>query len=104
MLTILAGLERVKPSGTEAPDFDRGPTNQTVEAETCGRKDPGNGGGHGRDVRAVGAQMKARPAAVGNETGTVVADPARSLDGVWEGEIAPLLRDDPKRKVKQQDG
>ena len=24
MLTILAGLERVKPSGTEVPDFDQG--------------------------------------------------------------------------------
>ena len=79
MLTILAGLERVKPSGTSVPDFDRGPTSQTVEAETCGRKDPGDGGGHGRDVRAVGAQMEARLVAVRNETGAMVADPARSL-------------------------
>ena len=79
MLTILAGLERVKPSGAEVPDFDRGPTSQTVQAETCGRKDLGNGGGHGRDVRAFGAHMEARPGAVRDETVAVVADTARSL-------------------------
>jgi hypothetical protein len=53
-LTILAGLDWVKPSGTEVPDFDQGPTSQAVEAETYGRKDPGNGGRGGRDVRAFG--------------------------------------------------
>ena len=34
MLTILAGLERVKPSGTEVPEFDQGPTSRIIEAKT----------------------------------------------------------------------
>jgi len=37
-LTIFASLERVQPSGTEAPDFDRGPSGRIVEAETHGLK------------------------------------------------------------------
>ena len=100
MLTILAGLERVKPSGTEVPDFDQGPTSRIIEAKTYGRKNSGDGGRHGRDVRAFGAQVAARRVAVGDETGAVVADPADPFDGVWEEEIEPLLRDDLKGKLK----
>ena len=68
-----------KPSGTEVPDFDQRPTSQTVEAETYGRKNPGNGGRYGRDVRAFGAEVAAWSVAVGDETGALVADPARSI-------------------------
>ena len=78
-LTIFAGQDWVKPSGTEVPYFDQGPTSQTIEAETYGRKNPGNGGGHGRDVRAFGAQVTGRPVAVGDEAGALVAHPVRPL-------------------------
>ena len=37
--------------------IDHRPTSRIDEAETNGRKDPGNGGGHGRDERTLGAEM-----------------------------------------------
>ena len=40
------------------------------------------------------------PVAVDNETGAPLAHPARSLHGVWEEEIEPLLRGDPAGKLK----
>ena len=61
MLTILAGLDWVKPSGTEVPEFDQGPTSQTTEAKTYGRKNTGDGGRRSGDVRAFGAEAAVRP-------------------------------------------
>ena len=75
-MTILAGQDWVKPSGTEVPDFDQRPTSQTFEAETYGRKNPGNGGGDGRDVRAFGAQVAEWPVTVGDEIG---GEPAKLI-------------------------
>ena len=97
MLTILAGQDWVKPSGTEVPDFDQRPTSQTFEAETYGRKNPGKGGGDGRDVRAIGAQVAQWPVTVGDEAGAVVADPARSpYTGYGKRRLSPCCETIPR--------
>ena len=49
---------------------------------------------------AFGPEVAERAVAVGDETGALVAHPARSLRGVWEAEIEPLLRGDPNGKLK----
>ena len=80
--------------------IDQGPTSQTTEAETYGRVNPGNGSREGWDERALGEEVAEWPVAVGDETGSLVAHPARSLRrGVGRG-VEPLLRDDTKGKLK----
>ena len=60
--------------------IDYRPTSRTIEAETYGRKDPGDGGGgQGWDLRAFGTGMAEWPFALGNEARAHLAHPARSL-------------------------
>ena len=44
-----------------------------------GRKNPGDSGCEGWNERALGAEVAEWPIAVGDETGALVADPARFL-------------------------
>ena len=52
-----------------------GSASRKTEAKTNGRKDATDGGGDGRDERALCPQVTARPAAVGDQDRAPVADP-----------------------------
>ena len=58
-----------------------GSASRITEAKTDGRKETTDGGGHGGDERAVGAEVAVAvwPVAVGNQAGAPVAHPSRSL-------------------------
>ena len=75
--TIFAGRYGVIVRYGGAVDYR--PTNQAIEAETYGRQDTGNGSGQGWDERAFSAQVAEWPLAVADETGALVAHPARPL-------------------------
>ena len=75
--TIFAGRYGVIVRYGGAVDYR--PTSQAIEAETYGRQDTGNGSREGWDERAVGAQVAEWPLAVADETGALVAHPARPL-------------------------
>ena len=59
--------------------IDHRSTSRTIEAETYGRKDSGDSGGQGWHLRALGTEMAEWPVALGNQAGTPVAHPVRSL-------------------------
>ena len=69
-----------------------GSASRKTEAKTNGRKDATDGGGNGRDERALCPQVAARPVAVGDQDRAPVATRPDPFDGVWEEEILPLLR------------
>ena len=75
--TIFAGRYGVIVRYGGAVDYR--PTSQAIEAETYGKQDTGNGSREGWDERAVGAQVAEWPLAVADETGALVAHPARPL-------------------------
>ena len=70
-----------------------GSASRITEAKTDGRKETTDGGGHGGDERAVGAEVAVWPVAVGDQDRAHAwrtrPDP---FDGVWEEEILPLLQ------------
>ena len=76
--TIFAGRGEVNHPAQRCR-IDHRPTNRIVEAAVHGRKDSGNGGGHGRYECVVSTEMTAGTLAVGDETGAQMAHPARSL-------------------------
>ena len=101
VLTILAGLERVKPSGTEVPDFDQGPTSHIIEAKNLWKEKT-------QETAAAMAGMCVRSARKW-QSGPLPSETKQErwwrtrpdpFDGVWEEEIEPLLRDDPRGKLK----
>ena len=72
----------------------------SLRITTDGRKDTGDSGGHGRDERALGKEVAEWTVAVGDETEAPVAHSPRSLRRGVEEEIEPLLRGDPKGRLK----
>ena len=70
-----------------------GSASRNIEAKTNGRKDATDGGGDGRDERALCPQVAARPVAVGDQDRAPVAHPSQTPSkGVWAEEILPLLQ------------
>ena len=70
-----------------------GSASRITEAKTDGRKETTNGGGHGWDERAIGAQVAERPVAVGDQLGSLVAHPAQPLRrALGGGDPAPVTR------------
>ena len=78
-----------------------GSASRNTEAKTNGRKDATDGGGNGRDERALGPQVAVWPVNVGDQDRAPVAHPSRSLRrGLGRGDIAPA----PRRGRRQAQG
>ena len=69
-----------------------GSASRITEAKTDGRKETTDGGGHGGDERAVGAEVAVGPLPSETKTERRWRTRPDPFDGVWEEEILPLLQ------------